>query len=158
MGRPPKPTALKRLAGNPGKRKLNDLEPEPRREMPGCPRWLTGEAKKEWRRMARDLYDAGLLTTVDRAALAGYCVAWATFYEAQTELQKTGVSMVIMTSNGNAVMNPWLGVRNRALDEMRRFLVEFGMTPASRSRVKRAETNEEQSLADILFAGVTEDA
>ena len=46
-GRKPKPTALKKLEGNPGKRKLNTKEPIPAKGMPNCPEWLLPEAKKE---------------------------------------------------------------------------------------------------------------
>ena len=47
-GRKSKPTALKKLEGNPGKRKLNTKEPVPGKGMPDCPKWLLPEAKKEW--------------------------------------------------------------------------------------------------------------
>lgn len=39
-GRKPKPTAIKKLEGNPGKRKLNTKEPAPVKGMPTCPEWL----------------------------------------------------------------------------------------------------------------------
>ena len=39
-GRKPKPTAVKKLEGNPGKRKLNMKEPVPAKGMPTCPDWL----------------------------------------------------------------------------------------------------------------------
>ena len=45
-GRKPKPTALKVLEGNPGKRPLNDREPVPPRAALKCPAWLLPEAKK----------------------------------------------------------------------------------------------------------------
>ena len=51
-GRKPKPTAIKKLEGNPGKRKLNTQEPIPAKGMPECPEWLMPEAKKEWERLA----------------------------------------------------------------------------------------------------------
>ena len=51
-GRKPKPTALKKLEGNPGKRKLNTKEPIPAKGMLNCPEWLLPEAKKEWERLA----------------------------------------------------------------------------------------------------------
>ena len=51
-GRKPKPTAVKKLEGNPGKRKLNTKEPVPAKGMPDCPEWLLPEAKKEWERLA----------------------------------------------------------------------------------------------------------
>ena len=39
-GRKPKPTAVKKLESNPGKRKLNTKEPVPEKEIPACPDWL----------------------------------------------------------------------------------------------------------------------
>lgn len=50
-GRKPKPTAMKVLEGNPGKRQLNSKEPKPVKKAPRCPNWLEDEAKKEWKRM-----------------------------------------------------------------------------------------------------------
>ena len=44
-GRKPKPTALKVLEGNPGKRPLNDREPVPPKATLKCPAWLLPEAK-----------------------------------------------------------------------------------------------------------------
>ena len=70
-GRKPKPTALKKLEGNPGKRKLNTKEPIPAKGMPNCPEWLLPEAKKEWERLADLMNQMGVLTEVDMAAILG---------------------------------------------------------------------------------------
>ena len=43
-GPPPKPTKLKLLAGNPGKRPLNENEPEPEAVAPSVPAHLDDEA------------------------------------------------------------------------------------------------------------------
>ena len=45
-GRKPKPTALKKLEGNPGKRPLNELEPVPPTVALRCPNYLLPEARK----------------------------------------------------------------------------------------------------------------
>ena len=74
-GRKPKPTAIKELEGNPGKRPLNDAEPKPAKKAPPCPKWLEPEAKKEWRRLSKQLEQIGVLTEVDQAAFASYCQA-----------------------------------------------------------------------------------
>lgn len=37
------------------------------------------------------------------------------------------------------MLNPYLSVANQAYGQMRAILVEFGMTPSSRSRVSAAE-------------------
>ncbi|WP_337531429.1 phage terminase small subunit P27 family, partial [Zhenhengia sp.] len=89
-GRKPKPTSLKVLEGNPGKRALNDTEPKPEKKAPKCPTWLNKEAKKEWKRIATELEALGILTEVDMAAFAGYCQAYARWKEAEEFIAKHG--------------------------------------------------------------------
>lgn len=149
-GRPPKPTHLKIIQGNPGKRALNKAEPKPKAKAPPCPKHLSKEARKEWRRISKELLTLGLLTTVDRAALAAYCQAWARWVEAEEKMQEVGFNMVEETDKGYAHVSPWFTVANNALKQMRAFLVEFGLTPASRSRVTVAKPEEKDPYADFL--------
>lgn len=144
------PTAMKVMRGNPGKRPLNNAEPQPDATMPHAPAHLTKEARAEWRRVARRLHNAGVLTYVDRGVLAVYCQAYGRLVEAERELGMTGA--VVETTNGNLVQSPWVQIANRAMDQMVRAARELGMTPASRSSIKVDAP--EQSLADILFAEV----
>jgi phage terminase small subunit len=73
-GRRPKPSLLKLVTGNPGKRPVNRAEPKPASGgLPTTPGELADESKIEWRRVAQALHRLGLLTRVDRAALAAYC-------------------------------------------------------------------------------------
>jgi len=65
VGRKPKPTSLKLLAGNPGKRKINDSEPHFDLSQPSPPPFLSDDAKVEWGRMSGLLYDAGVMTEAD---------------------------------------------------------------------------------------------
>lgn len=44
--RKPKPTAVKKLEGNPGKRKMNTKKPVLVKEMPACLEWFMPEAKR----------------------------------------------------------------------------------------------------------------
>lgn len=76
-GRKPTPTAIKELEGNPGKRPLNAKEPKPVKKAPACPKWLEPEAKKEWRRLSKQLEQLGVLTELDMASFAAYCQAYA---------------------------------------------------------------------------------
>jgi P27 family predicted phage terminase small subunit len=114
-----------------------------------APRHLNTIAKAEWRRVMHELANVGLLTVVDRAALAAYCQAWAEWVQAEQELERNG--RVLTTDKGYAYPSPWVAIRNNALDAMRKFAVEFGMTPSSRSRVKVQATEKELSLAETLF-------
>jgi phage terminase small subunit len=76
-GRRPKPTHLKVLMGNPGKRPLNANEPRPEVAIPDCPVELGEVARREWDRMAPQLASLRILTHLDRAALAAYCGAYS---------------------------------------------------------------------------------
>ena len=133
-GRKPKPTALKELQGNPGKRPLNKREPKPT-GTPTCPSHLDDNAKKEWRRISKELTAIGLLTSVDRAALAAYCCAYSRWAAAEENIQKFG-TVIKSPKSGYPVQNPYVSVANTALDLMRKFATEFGLTPASRSRLQ----------------------
>ncbi len=92
-GRRPKPTRLKVLTGNPGKRPFNKNEPKPEIAVPDCPAELGPVARKEWDRMIGELSGLRILTNLDRAALAAYCGAYAMWAEATEAIQKFG-SMV----------------------------------------------------------------
>ena len=76
-GRKPKPTNIKVLEGNPGKRKLNIYEPSPEKKAPECPDWLEDEAKAEWERLCEPMMKLGILSELDMAAFAVYCQAYA---------------------------------------------------------------------------------
>ena len=89
-GRKPKPTAIKRLEGNPGKRPLNIYEPKPQKKAPACPDWLDEEAKREWHRLAKTMEAMGVLTEADRAAFATYCDAYSKWKDATEFINQHG--------------------------------------------------------------------
>ena len=92
---------------------MSENEPNPEPAIPECPEELSDEAKKEWERVSAELLPMGLLSRVDRAALAGYCQAWATWIEAQASLREYGV--IIKSPNGYPMSSPYLSVANKAL-------------------------------------------
>lgn len=151
-GRRPTPTALKKLAGNPGKRALNNSEPKPA-GIPTCPRHLDKEAKAEWRRISGELLTLGLLTLIDRAALAGYCAAWSRWVAAELNIQKFG-TVIKSPKSGYPVQNPYVGIANTALDQMRKFATEFGLTPASRSRLHIEADGQSTDPFEVFMAGI----
>jgi P27 family predicted phage terminase small subunit len=132
-GQRPKPTAIRRLQGNPGKRAWNHDEPVPPDGIPRCPDHLTQVARTEWRRVARALHGMGVLTLIDRAALAAYCAAYSRWVEAEEKLKETPT--LYKTPSGYVQQSPWLGIANKQMELMGRYMTELGMTPAARSRV-----------------------
>jgi len=150
-GRKPKPTLLKTLEGNPGKRPLNDREPVPPEGIPDCPDFLTNEARAEWFRIAKVLKEMQLLTLADRAALAAYCTAYGRWVEAEKQVQKYG-TIVKSPHKGFPMKSPYLTVADQALESMRKLMVEFGLTPSSRSRIK-VPANRDATDEFDLFIG-----
>lgn len=148
VGRKPKPTALKVFNGNPGHKPLNKREPQPRQALPRCPAHLDDVAKREWRRIIREVRDIGMMTALDRVGLAVYCVLWSRWVTAEEQLVKTG--LVIKTTSGNIIQNPLLGIANRAQAELRRWAVEYGLTPSSRSRLSVPEAATEDEFSVFL--------
>jgi P27 family predicted phage terminase small subunit len=158
VGRRPTPTSLKLLKGNPGKRPLNKKEPKPPPGAPGCPTWLSLEAKAEWRRVVPIMDKLGLLSKVDRAALATYCESWATFVYAQRLVHKHGIVIRVVdevTADGMTIItktakNPAIQVARDAADKVRQFGTEFGLTPSARTRLEIPEADDGD--VDSLFS------
>ena len=134
-GPPPMPTALKILRGNPGKRRLNRAEPKPL--VPATlepPDWLAPKAQAQWRRLAPMLDRVGILTESDTETLAAYCEVFVTWREATDELRKTGI--LVKRKGLPPGIAPAVKIANYAGIQMRQLLVELGMTPSARSRIK----------------------
>ena len=132
-GRRPKPTRLKALTGNPGKRPLNKSEPRPAPSAPECPPELGPAAQREWARLVRELSALNMITSLDRAALATYCGAYALWAEATEAIQKFGA--MVKSPTGYPMQSPYISIANRQAEIMMRIASEFGFTPASRSRI-----------------------
>jgi P27 family predicted phage terminase small subunit len=137
-GPPPKPTALKVLAGNPGKKPLNAREPQPQKIAPRCPEWLTGEGRATWRRLTGLLKGMRLLTNADADAMAGYCQTYARWREAEQFLSVHGLVFPLRDEKGRVrcmLQFPQVAIARNALLLLKGYQQEFGLTPASRSRI-----------------------
>lgn len=125
------------MSGNPGKRPLPPNEPRPTVGAPDAPEFLSERARGEWERMVPLLLGMGVLALVDRAALAGYCVNYARWVEAEEHLAKMGP--IVKAPKSNVPMqNPFLSVAQNALDRMDKFGAKFGYSPQDRARVATA--------------------
>jgi len=135
-GTKPKPTRLKLLAGNPGKRPLNEREPQFQNRMPPPPSHLDRLERQEWNRICKMLAAARILTEADRDALAVYSVIYTRWAEAEREIKKNGPVVKV----GNSIqLSPYLTIANRCMEQMLRLWAEFGLTPSSRTRIVAAD-------------------
>lgn len=139
QGRKPTPNHLKLLNGNPGKRPINLDTFSPTAAIPRCPAVLKGEARKEWRRITRELHQYSMIAEVDRGLLAMLCTAWGRFVEAELIIEKTTVKgrsgLFVITPNGFPVQSPWVAVSNKATETYKSLCAEFGLSPSARTRV-----------------------
>ncbi len=106
-GRKPKPTHLKLLEGNPGKRRINPVEPKPEVRVPTCPAHLNPSAKAEWKRLAREMHVLRIISDLDRAALAAYCQAYGRWVEAERKLKET--PMLLKLPSGISSNRSYIG-------------------------------------------------
>lgn len=147
-GRPRKPTALKLLEGDKPSR-IPKNEPKPAPIRPEMPDYLDAQGQKRWNELVSELEALGVLTRVDAEVLGGYCMAYSALVSATRILKKRG--WIMHTPSGYQQQSPWVGIRNRALDDLRKFGSELGIGAASRSRieVKKAD-GDENPLAELL--------
>jgi P27 family predicted phage terminase small subunit len=153
-GRKPKPTARKRLEGNPGKRALPAHEPQPPAQAQtfsadDLPPELADSpvAAAEWLRLAPMLYRIRLVTDADRSALLALCLEWARYLDASAQVRKLG--MVVKAPSGYPMPNPFLSIATKALAGCLKLWPELGLTPSGRVRLADP-SNDPAPIADAF--------
>ena len=148
----PKPAALRLLEGNAGKRTL-DLTAgvNPRIEIPSAPKHLSVEARKEWKRITPFLEELGLISGLDRTALALYCQAAGRLAELETAFNGMVSRHVdggmpyadavyqasyAVTPSGYAQQSVIVQLIGKHREQVNRYLMHFGLSPAARGRVQ----------------------
>ena len=136
-GPKPKPTVVKLITGNPGRRPLNTEEARPAVQVPEPPAFLKGEALREWKRITVLLAEVGLIAQLDRAVVAGYCQAWQRWVECERMLETTG--LIVKSPNGYPIYSPYLAAANKALDQVRQMSEQIGLSGSARSRIRAGD-------------------
>jgi P27 family predicted phage terminase small subunit len=122
------------------------------------PSMLSPVAQVEWKFLVPQLSIVGL-RQIDGKALAGYCVCYSRWLEAEALITKIGLLVVEKVVVGDQVVgqkirrNPAVSIANDALKLMKTFLVEFGMTPAARSRLRVGDPAEKDPFEEYLATG-----
>jgi len=137
MGRRPKPTAQRKLEGNPGRRPLNPDEPTAVAGLPPCPAHLHGEARLIWKRLGKQLLAEKRIALVYEGAFALYCSAWGRYVKAEKAMAKKRSGEVVKAPSGYLVQSPWLAISNRAQQQMMKAIGELGISPTSQSKVSK---------------------
>lgn len=149
MSNRPKPTAIKELEGNPGKRAINHDEPKVPKGVPEMPKGMGTAAKRHWRIFVRELMTVGVLSIVDGIALAEACkcaaLAEKYFIAAQKEPM---VQEIYFNKEGEPAgtkwkPNPAMPAYIMCSKNMKQYLIEFGLTPSSRTKLRIEKPKDE---------------
>lgn len=148
MPNKPIATAEKKLNGNPGKRKINDNEPQGKllEKMPPAPMYLGEHAVEAWNRNGPVLIEMMLLTEADLELFATFCQAIHLMIVSSQDINTNG--MTVMGQRGRT-RNPAIATFTAATTTIRSLASEFGMTPSSRTKLKMPGESGE-TLDDFL--------
>lgn len=136
MGRKPKPTALKRLEGNPGKRPLPANEPKHDPLCEACPAELLADAEAalEWARVIVPAIRRGQIGQPHRAMAVAHCAVWSQ-WRRQMDDAARNPEVVAAGKNKYPIPNPARGMANVSLGRLVQVDAELGLTPASQTKV-----------------------
>jgi P27 family predicted phage terminase small subunit len=140
------PTALKIARGNPGKRPLRKDEPEFPAGFGEKPSYLSGIASTEWDRVVPTLDQAKLTNPVARAAIEMYCVAYGRWRRAEDKMGDE--DMIYDKEHGRWQRNPLLLIANKAQEQCLKCMIEFGMTPSSKTKAAAFVSNDKAKIHD----------
>ena len=141
VGRPAMPDQWKAMTGQaPARADAPPVQFTP--GAPPCPAHVERNraAFAEWQRIVPELVTAGLLCTVDAAALAMYCLAYARWVKAEEQIQlqeQLGYEGEIKkAANGFEQLSQWYIVSSKEQERLHKMLTEFGLSPSARARVR----------------------
>jgi len=156
-----KPAELKKLQGNQGHRDLKVRSIKGAPGLPVMPPGLSKVAQKEWKAIVPLLVSMGVdLSAADSKALAAYCSCYAQWMLAEAEIAEHGITFQAfhVAADGELVpidrkVNPAVRVRSDALRQMKSFLIEFGLTPASRCKLEVKDHGGAQDPLEDFLSG-----
>lgn len=157
MGRGRKP--LKAQTGNLTVADRQEWEAEEKnvttdkKQLKTAPKWLADDAaRKEWRRIIKELDKIDLIGNLDRNNLAGYCNAFAGYVKVTEELKSEECCIKRETRTGTImVRNPKVDVQKLYAEEMRRFAALCGLTIDARLKAAAIRTSKEQDEIEEKF-------
>lgn len=114
--------------------------------VPSPPKWLTANAKSEWRRVAKHLVERRVLSEPDLGTLTSYCVAVGVVRD----------SMEAIACEGDIIdgkRNPRYTSLEKAMTAQRQYAAELGLSPTARSKVG-VQSKQEDEAAQWAELGV----
>jgi P27 family predicted phage terminase small subunit len=134
-GRKRKPISLLKLSGGYRADRHGGSEVDLPAVVPEPPEFLKDIALDEWKKITSQLLKMKVVTQLDAAALAAYCIEHKKYFEANKKLDETK-TMLVKSSKNTVTISPLVRISDRALANMLRICSEFGLTPAARASMR----------------------
>ena len=146
-GRPPKPTAVKELAGTLQPCRTNRDEWKPPVGIVPEPQGLDAMALGLWREKVVMLTDAGVLTLADGEVLEAWCRAVATARAADAVVAEEGLTT---PTQAGITTHPCVRISRNAWDAAARLGGLLGLDPSSRSKLHAPKKPEVDAVGEFL--------
>lgn len=120
------------------------------------PNWLINDvAKKEWKRIVKELKKNNIVGNLDRANLGGYCNAYANYIKATDILKDQAYYIDRETRTGVIVVkNPMVDIQQTYAAEMRKFAALCGLTIDSRLKAAATKTEKTEEMIKQRFGNI----
>jgi P27 family predicted phage terminase small subunit len=112
----------------------DEIQTKPLAVLPPPPGFLDDVALYEWDRVGTQLVALELLSEIDLAAFTLYCTNVSRVVACEKVVREKG--MTIVTPAGFEQARPEVSIARQCGVEVRKFMVEFGMTPGARTKVR----------------------
>ena len=155
-GPKPTPTKVKKLKGNPGKRKTKtDNEPSSGNfEIKRTPAHLSLIGKQAFKDLVKLVGPEGMkiLDNADSMAIEILAETYSEWRELHEEVLKLGMTQEVKTKQGGVMIrqNPAVGMRADAARRLVAMMGEFGLTPSSRSKLIAGDPDAGDPLAELI--------
>ena len=151
----PTPTKLKILRGNPGKRRLNNDEPQPPSDGISMPPHLGEVAAVRWRELLPMLQSVKVMTTADVESLARYCDTYEWWLATRAKLKQEGDTYPILNDKGEIkyiAQRPEVAIAHKLAVQLRQLEQDFGLNPSARAslHVEKPQTTTDDEDARMF--------
>lgn len=98
------------------------------------PEYLSPVGKRKWNELVRQLRKKSMLEKVDMGTLEACCIAYDEMVTCMIAIKEAG-GIVKYTAGKSSQQVPLLSAKNKAMETYKKYMSEFGLSPASRAKM-----------------------
>ena len=144
-GRKKTPTKLKEMQGTLEKSRTidNEMVVDQVSQLPEVPEWLSEIGKNEFEKVTTQLFNLGMLYSVDLKLVEAYANEISLYLECEMKLRKENRIDEFESSEGIVLrrqVSPLVKMKNDALNNSLKLAAQFGLTPVARASISAPTT------------------